>query len=56
MHPFYQKTFGYKAGDFPQAEAEYYRALSLPIYPTMTDAEINAVIQAVTDVAETFGR
>src|SRR5436309_1030122 len=56
MHPFYQKRFGYKAGDFPQAEAEYYRALSLPIYPTMTDAEINAVILAVTDVAETFGR
>jgi dTDP-4-amino-4,6-dideoxygalactose transaminase len=54
LHPFYQKRFGYKLGDFPVAEAEYTRALSLPIYPTMTDAEINAVIQAVADVTNMF--
>jgi perosamine synthetase len=56
LHPFYQKRFGYKLGDFPVAEAEYARALSLPIYPTMTDAEINAVIQAVADVTNMFRR
>lgn len=54
LHPFYQKRFGYKTGDFPCAEAEYARALSLPIYPTMTDAEINAVIHAVADVTDMF--
>ncbi|HEV2991187.1 MAG TPA: DegT/DnrJ/EryC1/StrS family aminotransferase [Candidatus Angelobacter sp.] len=54
LHPFYQKRFGYKTGDFPCAEAEYARALSLPIYPTMTDAEINAVIHAVADVIDAF--
>jgi dTDP-4-amino-4,6-dideoxygalactose transaminase len=56
LHPFYQKRFGYKLGDFPVAEAEYARALSLPIYPTMADAEINAVIQAVADVTNMFRR
>src|SRR5579859_4306234 len=56
LHPFYQKRFGYKPGDFPQAEAEYARAFSLPIYPTMTDAEINAVINAVSEVTHTFCR
>jgi perosamine synthetase len=56
LHPFYQKRFGYKPGDFPQAEAEYARALSLPIYPTMTDAEINAVINAVSEITHTFRR
>jgi dTDP-4-amino-4,6-dideoxygalactose transaminase len=56
LHPFYQKRFGYKPGDFPQAEAEYARAFSLPIYPTMTDAEINAVINAVSEVTHTFRR
>lgn len=56
LHPFYQKRFGYKAGDFPQAEAEYCRALSLPIFPTMSDAEINSVIHVVAEVAEKFGR
>ena len=56
LHPFYQKRFGYKPGDFPAAEAEYARALSLPIYPTMTGAEINAVIHAVADVSHSFRR
>jgi perosamine synthetase len=56
LHPFYQKQFGYKPGDFPQAEAEYARAFSLPIYPTMTDAEINAVVTAVSEVTHTFRR
>jgi len=54
LHPFYRKRFGYEPGDFPHAEAEYARVLSLPIYPTMTDAEINAVIHAVADVTHTF--
>lgn len=54
LHPFYQKQFGYRPGDLPRAEAEYRRAFSVPIYPAMTDAEINAVIAAVADVAGKF--
>ncbi len=50
LQPYYQKQFGYKAGDFPQAEHEYARCLSLPIYPGMSDEEIDYVIQAVSDV------
>ncbi|PYP83842.1 MAG: UDP-4-amino-4,6-dideoxy-N-acetyl-beta-L-altrosamine transaminase [Candidatus Angelobacter sp. Gp1-AA117] len=55
LHPFYQKRFGYRPGDLPNAEAQYQRAVSLPIYPTMCDAEINAVIAAVSEVASSFG-
>ena len=56
LHPFYQNKFGYKPGDFPNAESEYRRVLSLPLFPTMSDAEINAVIAAVAEVASAFGR
>ncbi|HKV91298.1 MAG TPA: DegT/DnrJ/EryC1/StrS aminotransferase family protein [Candidatus Angelobacter sp.] len=56
LHPFYQTAFGHREGEFPQAEAQYARALSLPIYPTMTDVEIEAVIAAVSNVARTFLR
>jgi dTDP-4-amino-4,6-dideoxygalactose transaminase len=52
LHPFYQDRFGYRPGDFPRAEAEYSRTLSLPIYPTMTDAQIQCVISAVYEVAD----
>jgi dTDP-4-amino-4,6-dideoxygalactose transaminase len=50
LQPFYQRTFNYKEGDFPVAEREYRRCLSLPIYPTMTDEEVEHVIWAVKDV------
>jgi perosamine synthetase len=55
LHPFYQKQFGYKPGDFPRAETEYARAFSLPIFPTMSGAEVEAVIAAVSDVVRAFG-
>jgi len=56
LQPFYQERFGYKPGDFPQAEAQYSRAFSLPIYPTMNQAQIATVIAAVGEVAHLFGR
>jgi len=56
LHPFYQRKFGYQLGDFPHAEAEYLRSFSLPIYPGMTDAEIDAVIAAVTEITEASAR
>ena len=37
-------------GDFVVAEREYERYLSLPIFPGMTDAEIEAVISSVLAV------
>lgn len=49
LQPFYQRAFSYKEGDFPVAEQEYQRCLSLPLYPTMTDEEVEQVIWAVGD-------
>src|ERR1700694_2900163 len=56
LHPFYQNRFGYRPGDFPQAEAEYARAFSLPIFPGMSATEIEAVITSVSEVVQAFGR
>lgn len=47
IHPFYRDTFGYKPGDFPGSEWIYERSVSLPIYPGMTDNDIDRVIEAV---------
>jgi perosamine synthetase len=51
LHPRYQRDFGYRRGDFPVAEAEYRRSISLPIFPDMQDAEIERVIEAVCEIA-----
>ena len=52
LQPYYQKQFGYKEGDYPQAEQEYSRCLSLPIFPGMSDEETDYVIHAVSDVVQ----
>jgi dTDP-4-amino-4,6-dideoxygalactose transaminase len=51
LHPFYQAKYGYRPGDLPKAEAEYLRCISLPIYPTMNDEEVESVISVVSAVA-----
>jgi len=50
MHPYYRETFGYKAGDYPIAEREFERILSLPLFPQMTDADVDRVVSAVEEI------
>ncbi len=40
---------GYKQGDFPITEQQAQRILSLPIYPELTDEQVKAVIDAITE-------
>ena len=44
---YYRKRYGYKRGDFPVSEKLYNRAISIPLYPSLTDAEVEKV---VTDI------
>ena len=43
------KKYGYKLGDFPVAEKQANRILSLPIYPELEDIQIEYVIEAVKE-------
>ncbi len=47
LQPFYQESFGYRTGDFPDAEHLYSGEVSLPIYPSLTDEEVSTVVAAV---------
>jgi UDP-4-amino-4,6-dideoxy-N-acetyl-beta-L-altrosamine transaminase len=46
-HPYYQK-FGYQKKNFPQAEKYYSEAISLPIYPGLTEEQIKMIVDTVT--------
>jgi UDP-4-amino-4,6-dideoxy-N-acetyl-beta-L-altrosamine transaminase len=46
QHPFYVSRYDIDAQDFPAAEGYAARCLSLPIYPAMTDEEVDRVIAA----------
>lgn len=48
LHPYYVREFGFKSHDFPNALDSYSRALSLPIYPDMTEAQVERVIETVS--------
>lgn len=51
MQPYYRNSYGYKPDDFPRARQVYERAVSLPLYPRMTEDDVRYVIRAVTEVA-----
>ena len=50
LYPYYRETFGFKPGDFPHAESVSDRIVSLPLFPSMTDADQERVIAAMRDV------
>jgi dTDP-4-amino-4,6-dideoxygalactose transaminase len=56
LHPAYRRRLGYRPGDFPVAEAEYRRLISLPIWPGMSGDDVDAVIGAVVDVVRCHAR
>jgi perosamine synthetase len=51
LHPYYRRRFGTAPGLCPVAEAAYERILSLPIFPRMSDADVERVIGAMAEVA-----
>jgi perosamine synthetase len=54
-HPYYQ-TLGYTKGQWLVAESAYERIISLPIFPAMSDQDVEDVIRAVAKVVRTYAR
>lgn len=52
LYSYYQKNFGYKAGDFPHAESVGSRIFSLPLFPDMTFEEQDRVIDTMALILE----
>lgn len=46
MQPYYQKQ-GFKAGDFPEAEEYYGTAISLPLFPALTNEQQDHVVSTI---------
>lgn len=51
--PYYEKA-GYKKGLCPLAESYYEEAVTLPLFPKMSEAEVDRVIAATLAIAEKF--
>jgi len=55
-HPYYRDTFRYTPQGFPVSERVYERIVSLPIYPGMTEGDIERVVESVRDVVRRHRR
>lgn len=52
-HPYY-RDLGYERGNWPVAEGAYERILSLPMFPTIDDKDIDDVIEALKKVVDAY--
>jgi len=50
LQKYWRDRYGYQPEDFPIALDVYQRAVSLPIYPSMNDADVTRVIRAIRQI------
>jgi len=47
LHPYYRRRWGYRPADLPIAAREFERVISLPIWPGMTERDIERVVEGL---------
>jgi dTDP-4-amino-4,6-dideoxygalactose transaminase len=51
-HTYYRERYRYPEGSFPVADREFERIVSLPLSPRLSDADVEDVIEAVSEIVE----
>jgi len=49
LQPVYRDAFGYSPGSYPESERLADRVLSLPVFPTLADEDVDRVCEAIID-------
>ena len=49
LQPYYRKKFSFAPGDLPNVEQYYKRAISLPIYPGLTDSDLDYIAGTIME-------
>ena len=50
LQPWYRRQFGYREGKCPASEAIYGNCLSIPLFPSMTEADIDMVVGTIDEL------
>jgi dTDP-4-amino-4,6-dideoxygalactose transaminase len=56
LHTYYRERYGWRGDEVPVADSEFERLVSLPIWPRMSDCDVEDVIAAVRDVVTRHSR
>ncbi|MGK9369150.1 UDP-4-amino-4,6-dideoxy-N-acetyl-beta-L-altrosamine transaminase [Melioribacter sp. Ez-97] len=54
LQPFYKKRFGFKEGDFPEAELFYKREVSIPIYPGLNEEDLEYITGSIVGALDSM--
>ncbi|MEW6201170.1 MAG: UDP-4-amino-4,6-dideoxy-N-acetyl-beta-L-altrosamine transaminase [bacterium] len=54
LHPYFRRTYNFKEGDFPTAEKIYQSIITLPLFPKMTDDDVQSVINALLKIIKYY--
>ena len=52
LHPYYRDTWGYRPEDLPVATAAFERIVSLPLYPGLTEPDLQRVVDVVRSIVK----
>lgn len=52
-HPFFEK-YGASPDEFPATEDYFSRCISLPVFPSMTDSDVDDVVEALSRIADYY--
>lgn len=55
LQPYYE-TLGFRYGDFPEAERYYGEAITLPLFPLMSEADQDEVVRVLTEALKNCAR
>lgn len=56
LHPYYEETFGWRPEHLPVASREWQRIITLPLFPSMTEAELERVVSVLRELCARFRR
>ena len=52
LQPYYKNKFGFNVGDFPVAEEFYKNEVSIPMYPTLTNEDLEYIVRVIKEGVE----
>ncbi|HEV8322563.1 MAG TPA: UDP-4-amino-4,6-dideoxy-N-acetyl-beta-L-altrosamine transaminase [Myxococcota bacterium] len=55
LQPYYRDRYGWRRGEYPRAERYYEGAISLPMFPALSDADVDRVVAEVRDAVSAAG-
>lgn len=50
--PFFQRAYGYRSGDLPHSDRAFRQSLTLPLYPGLSDEDVEHVAGALADAVD----